>query len=285
MPGSGAATAARDSKTNLFRRAGECLRVASPERKIELVGRLCADWHEGRLTMETVSLEDVIEAGMPERVQLVHPRHLRRRSIATDEGRLALIHAVAHIEFNAINLACDAVFRFQGMPADFYRDWLGVAREEGEHFNLLRARLRAAGRDYGDFPAHSGLWDMARRTAHDLLARMAMVPRMLEARGLDVTPRMISRLRTAGDQETADVLEVILRDEVGHVRLGSYWFHYLCERRGADPEEAYFNLLDRYLAGEVICPLHVRARIEAGFSPAEIARLERRCRGRGSTGQ
>ena len=272
-------------ETNLFRRARECLMAASPEQKTELVGRLWTDWNEGRLKLDAASVEDVTEAAVPARVRLVHPRHLRRRSIATEEGRLALIHAVAHIEFNAINLACDAVFRFPGMPPDFYGDWLGVAREEGEHFALLRGRLRAAGRDYGDFPAHTGLWDMAGRTAHDLLARMAMVPRMLEARGLDVTPGMISRLRGAGDQETADALAVILRDEVGHVRLGSRWFHYLCDLRGVDPEETYFSLLDRYLDGEVICPLHTRARIEAGFSAEEIARLERRCRGRRSTGQ
>lgn len=251
------------------------------DEKIRLVDSLYADWQGGRLTIEPVELEDLAEAGCPERPRLVHPRRLKKRSLATDEGRLALIHAVTHIEFNAINLACDAVFRFREMPQSYYGDWLRVAREEAAHFTLLRGRLQASGRDYGDFPAHTGLWDMARRTAHDVLARMAMVPRMLEARGLDVTPGMMRRLEKAGDRETAAALAVILRDEVGHVRLGSRWFRSVCEQRGLDPEETYFGMIDRYLSGEVICPLHRSARIEAGFSEQEIKRLERRCRGGG----
>ena len=263
---------------NLFRRARACLAVRSPQAKVECVARLHADWHEGRLSLADADVEALLDAGVPERPPLVHPRELRKRSVATEAGRLALIHAVTHIEFNAINLACDAVFRFRGMPADFYRDWIGVALEEAQHFQLLRGRLNALGGEYGDLPAHSGLWDMARRTAGDPLDRMAMVPRMLEARGLDVTPAMIARLRAADDPETADVLALILREEVGHVRLGSRWFHFLCEQRGLEPEETYFRLLDRYAGGEVICPLHRVARREAGFTEAEIARLERRCR-------
>ena len=274
-----------EPSSNLFIRARACLSARSVDRKIALVETLHADWQAERLSLDRVELDGLTEAGCPERPRLVHPSRLKKRSLATDEGRLSLIHAVTHIEFNAINLACDAVFRFREMPPTFYEDWLGVAREEAEHFTLLRARLRASGRDYGDYPAHTGLWDMARRTAHDVLARMAMVPRMLEARGLDVTPRMITRLEAAGDSETADVLTVILRDEVGHVKLGSKWFRSLCEQRGLDPEEAYFGMIDQYLSGEVICPLHKTARIEAGFSEQEIERLERRCRGKNSTPQ
>ncbi len=268
----------RGGQDNLFRRARACLVARSPQAKIACVAGLHADWHRGRLSLDDVAVEAVVDAGVPERPPLVHPRELRKRSVATEAGRLALIHAVTHIEFNAINLACDAVFRFRGLPADFYRDWIGVALEEARHFQLLRGRLNALGGEYGDLPAHSGLWDMARRTAGDPLDRMAMVPRMLEARGLDVTPAMIARMKGADDPETADVLALILREEVGHVRLGSRWFHFLCRQRGLEPEETYFRLLDRYAGGEVICPLHRRARREAGFTEAEIARLERRCR-------
>jgi uncharacterized ferritin-like protein (DUF455 family) len=199
--------------------------------------------------------------------------------LATEEGRLALIHAVAHIEFNAINLACDAVFRFQGMPQAYYADWIQVAAEEAEHFRMLRERLRAGGLEYGDLPAHNGLWDMARRTAHDPLVRMALVPRMLEARGLDVTPGMVERLRAVGDPQTVAVLSRILQDEVGHVAIGSCWFRYLCQRQGREPEQAYFELLETFLNGEIRGPLNREARRRAGFSDSELDRLERLSKG------
>ncbi len=263
---------------NLFRRARECLLEASLERKLALAGALQRDWEAGRLEVWPVELPDVVQPGHPPRPELVVPRRLKSRSLASEEGRLALIHAVAHIEFNAINLACDHAWRFPGMPEAYYGDWIGVAAEEAEHFRLLRARLQAAGRDYGDFPAHTGLWDMARRTAHDPLLRMALVPRLLEARGLDVTPGMIERFEAAGDQETAAALGVILRDEVGHVALGSRWFRYLCERDGLEPEATYFRLLAEIPGGPVRCPLHRAARREAGFSEAELDRLQAMCR-------
>ncbi|MCG8428140.1 MAG: ferritin-like domain-containing protein, partial [Chromatiales bacterium] len=158
-----------------------------------------------------------------------------------------------------------------------------VAAEEAEHFELLRSRLRQNGRDYGDWPAHNGLWEMAQRTAHDCLIRMALVPRMMEARGLDVTPGMMKRFEKIGDDDTVVVLEVILREEVGHVQMGSRWFHYLCEQRGVEPEETYFQLIDEYLNGEIRCPLHKDARRQAGFSEPELVRLEAICKqGRGA---
>jgi uncharacterized ferritin-like protein (DUF455 family) len=209
---------------------------------------------------------------------LVHPSLLSRRTLAHDRGRAALIHAVTHIEFNAVNLAWDAVYRFRDLPRGFYGDWVRVAREEAEHFDALRGRLRALGLDYGDFPAHSGLWDMAERTGHDILARMALVPRVLEARGLDVTPAMIRRFRAAGDKETARVLEVVLREEVGHVAAGTRWFRHVCSERGLDPETEFFRLLGECLRGEIRCPLHLEARREAGFSESELERLETLCR-------
>jgi len=264
---------------NLFYRARECLVASGVEQKLQLATALRSDWVAGRLENESIELSDVVDAGHPERPLQVHPRDLPRRSLATGEGRLALIHAVAHIEFNAINLACDAVFRYRLMPTAFYDDWARVAAEEAEHFQLLRHQLRARGCDYGDFPGHNGLWDMARRTAHDPLVRMALVPRMLEARGLDVTPGMIKRFRGAGDQGMVDALTVILQEEVGHVEMGSRWFRYLCEQRGLESEQTYFDLLEDFLNGEIRCPLHKEARRRAGFSDSELQRLEAICKG------
>ena len=222
------------------------------------------------------------EPGRPERPQLVAPRELRRRTTASAHGHAALIHAVAHIEFNAINLALDAICRFGGLPAAFYADWLQVAAEEATHFSLLRAHLRDLGHAYGDFPAHDGLWQMARKTAHDPLARMALVPRVLEARGLDVSPAMIRRLRAAGDARGAEIVEIILRDEVGHVAIGSHWFKRLCAERGLDPEATFERLLREFDAPRPVLPLNVEARRRADFSERELARLEAAARERRS---
>ncbi|HHH39627.1 MAG TPA: ferritin-like domain-containing protein [Sedimenticola sp.] len=266
---------------NLFQLAHDCLTASGVERKLALALALRRGWRAGTLAVQPVALEAVAVAGRPPRPELVPPRELPRRSPATAEGRLALIHAVAHIEFNAINLACDAICRFQAMPVAYHGDWAGVAAEEAEHFTRVRDLLRARGRDYGDFPAHDGLWEMARRTAADPLTRMALVPRMLEARGLDVTPGMIRRFDAAGDRETVAVLEVILREEVGHVAIGSRWFRHLCGERGLVPETTYLRLLDEFLNGGIRCPLNREARLRAGFSEGELTQLEARCGGRG----
>ena len=184
---------------------------------------------------------------------------------------------MAHIEFNAINLAWDAVQRFRGLPRAYYADWVRVADEEALHFGLMRDRLRALGYDYGDFPAHDGLWSMALRTAADPLERMALVPRVMEARGLDVTPGMMARFREAGDEETAACLAVILRDEVGHVAAGTRWFRYLCAERGLDPETRYFELLSTHLGESIRCPLNLDDRRQAGFAETELERLQALC--------
>lgn len=262
---------------SLFARARECLCCDEVDSKLSLAVRLRRDWESGQLDMAKTELPDVEVAGRPPRPELVHPRNLPRRSFATSEGRLALIHAVAHIEFNAINLACDAVFRFRNMPEGYYDDWVRVTAEEAEHFRLLRERLRAGGSEYGDFVGHNGLWDMAMRTARDPLQRMALVPRMLEARGLDVTPAMIDRFQAAGDQAMAEVLSLILREEIGHVAIGSRWFRQLCAERGVEPEQTYFQLLEKFVNGEIRCPLHREARLKAGFSEQELTRLQRMC--------
>jgi uncharacterized ferritin-like protein (DUF455 family) len=192
----------------------------------------------------------------------------------------ALIHAVAHIEFNAINLACDAIYRFRDLPDDYYTDWSRVAAEEAYHFSLLQRRLEQLDYGYGDFPAHNGLWELARNTASDPLVRMALVPRVMEARGLDVTPGMMKRFAAIGDSETVAVLEIILRDEIGHVEVGSRWFRFLCEQREIDAESTYFELLQQYLGSDVRCPLHREARLQAGFSESELFRLEALCKKR-----
>ncbi|MBU0500283.1 MAG: ferritin-like domain-containing protein [Gammaproteobacteria bacterium] len=264
-------------RNNLFTRARQCLLLSDPDEKVEAVKALYLEWRQAGLSTDPVDLPDVAEAGHPQRALRVMPRDLPKRGFHTQEGRAALIHALTHIEFSAINLHLDAVFRFRGMPPAFYDDWLRIAAEEVDHFIMLRGRLRQLGHDYGDFPVHLGLWETALDTAHDPLVRMAIIPRMLEARGLDVNPGMMDRFRRAGDEVTADALTIILRDEIGHVEAGSRWFHYLCEQRGLAPEETYFALLDRYIKGGVHCPLHREARLQAGFSPTEIKRLEALC--------
>ena len=265
---------------SLFAAAYQCLVEADPDRKTARADALQADWRSGGLVVDRdIRLPDVSEAGRPARPELVEARGLSKRGAGTAEGRAALVHAVAHIEFNAINLACDAVYRFRDMPEAFYGDWIDVAAEEAHHFRLLRDRLRELGHDYGDFPAHRGLWDMAQRTASDVLARMALVPRVLEARGLDVTPGIMERLRRAGDHRTADLLVVILRDEIGHVAAGTRWFRHLCAARGLEPEAEYFRLLNELLRGELRCPLHLEARRQAGFSESELERLQAMCAG------
>jgi uncharacterized ferritin-like protein (DUF455 family) len=263
---------------NLFAAAHHCLVEADPDRKAAQAVALEGDWSAGRLAVDpAIDLPDVVEAGRPERPVLVDARRLSRRGAGSPEGRAALVHAVAHIELNAINLACDAVFRFRDMPEAFYGDWIRVAAEEAHHFRLLRDRLRELGHDYGDFPAHRGLWDMAQRTAGDVVARMALVPRVLEARGLDVTPGIMERLRRAGDDRTADLLVIILRDEIGHVAAGTRWFRHVCAARGLEPEAEYFRLLGEFLRGELRCPLHLEARRQAGFSESELERLQAMC--------
>jgi uncharacterized ferritin-like protein (DUF455 family) len=245
---------------------------------MRLSEQVAAEWGAGLLALDQDCPQVPPDApGRPDRPQLVHPRDLPKRSAKGLAGRAALIHAVAHIELNAINLAWDAVQRFRGLPDDYYGDWVRVAKEEACHFGLMRERLRDLGFDYGDFPAHDGLWAMARRTAHDPLVRMALIPRVMEARGLDVTPGMIGRFRAAGDQATADRLEIILREEVGHVAAGSRWFRYLCSARGLDPEGTYFALLEEYLHGEIRCPLNRGDRRRAGFGEGELVRLQELC--------
>ena len=212
--------------------------------------------------------------GRPVRPLLVHPARVARRRLGSPAGRAALIHAIAHIEFNAINLALDAVCRFGGMPADYYTDWMQVAVEEAQHFSLLRAHLNSLGHDYGDFSAHDSLWEMAEKTTDDVLARMALVPRILEARGLDVTPALRERLSQVGDQAAAAILDIILADEVGHVAIGNKWFHALCVERGVSPQASFEAYIAERAAPRLRPPFNRAARLAGGFTIAELDRFE-----------
>ena len=211
--------------------------------------------------------------GRPLRPRLVLPSSLPKRSFSTAPGRVALLHAVAHIEFNAINLALDAVWRFADLPTAYYTDWARVAAEESVHFLLLSEHLATLGAAYGDFDAHDGLWAMTARTADDVVARMALVPRTLEARGLDATPPMQARLKQAGDLRAVEILDVILRDEVGHVAVGNHWYRWLCARAGLDPVAHYALLAQRHHAPPLRGPFNTEARRAAGFTDDEIAAL------------
>jgi uncharacterized ferritin-like protein (DUF455 family) len=261
---------------SLFDAARQCLDAAAVDEKVALTGRYAAAFAAGELCVPEAAPPPLpIRApGRPSKPILVHPRDLPRRGLGSTPGRAAFIHAIAHIELNAIDLAWDAVYRFRGLPAAFYADWVGVAHDESRHFVLLRDRLRELGFDYGDFDAHNGLWEMTEKTAHDGLARMALVPRVLEARGLDVTPGMIAKLRALDDQATADILEVILREEIAHVAAGSRWFRWYCERAGAEPRVRFRELLKEYAGGYLHGPFNLEARLAAGFDEDELAALQ-----------
>lgn len=234
-----------------------------------------ADW-QAAWSEETITLtpeEAAAMPGRPPRPALVPAKQVPSRSPFTLEGRAALLHAICHIEFNAINLALDAVWRFAGMPQRFYLDWLRVASEEALHFNLLREHLQTLGFDYGDFDAHDGLWSMCEKTRDDIVARMALVPRTLEARGLDATPLIQDKLTRAGDAAAVSILDTILRDEVGHVAIGNHWFHHLCQARGLDAVALYPELVKHHEAPRLKPPFNEAARKAAGFTDAEMAFL------------
>ena len=262
--------------TCLFDAARECLREPDPSRKMALTHAAAAAFARGELAVDDDAPPPlpIGAPGRPARPALVSPRELAQRGLGRVEGRAAFLHAVAHIEFNAVNLAWDAAYRFRGMPAAYYADWVQVADDEARHFAMLSARLEALGFAYGDFPAHNGLWEMAEATAGSCLRRMALVPRVLEARGLDVTPGMIERLRHSGDSASADILEVILREEVAHVGFGTRWFHWCCEREGLAPGREFIRLVRETSRGVLRGPFNRPARAQAGFDDFEMAELE-----------
>ena len=260
---------------SLFPRLAEALATTDIAEKIALTAKIAADWQAGKLDWR----EDVpaqLTCGRPAKPELVTHKEVLQRSPQTAEGRAHLLHAIVHIEFTAINLALDHAARFRNMPEQYYGDWIGVAAEEAEHFQLLRERLLSLSHDYGDFPAHAGLWEMAEKTENDVLARMALVPRLLEARGLDATPPIQKKLEAAGDHQSARALDIILRDEIGHVGLGDRWFRYLCAERNLAPESTYRDLLTHFKAPWPQAPMNESARLQAGFSQDELAGLAKK---------
>jgi uncharacterized ferritin-like protein (DUF455 family) len=270
----------QDPTKELRRAALFWLIQTEPAEKATGVQTLGASFEKGADAIDDLDLHAALQPdanvpGRPERPLLVPPLKLRARSMVTLEGRAAMIHALSHIEFNAINLALDAIWRFAGLPRDYYLDWLRVAAEEALHFSLLTAHLQTLGFRYGDFPAHNGLWEMAERTSDDVLARMALVPRTLEARGLDASPAVRAKLAQAGDQQAAAILDIILRDEIGHVAIGNRWFAWLCAGRGLEPIAAYADLATRYRAPQLHGPFNLEARRAAGFTAEELAALTR----------
>ena len=262
---------------SFFAAARAALIEPDPARKCALTSRLAEAVVSGRLRpgRGEPPPAPVTEVGRPARPLLVAPDAVPNRRISGAEGHAALLHAIAHIEFNAINLALDCAYRFRELPEPFYSGWVNVAAEEAHHFSLLRTRLLALGRDYGDFPAHDGLWAMAVKTAHDPLPRMALVPRVLEARGLDATPPIMRKLSAVGDADTLAILEIILRDEIDHVALGDRWFRYFCAQRGLEAEATYLSLIDELDAPWPRPPLNLEARREAGFGEHELQVLSR----------
>ena len=259
----------------LFAEAARCFLLSDPATKClavsELHGAVCSG---GFQVDANTPVPPVDKPGRPQLPELTNPARVPRRRLGAAAGRVALVHAIAHIEFNAINLALDAACRFRNMPESYYCDWVSVAADEARHFSLLTRRLAELGASYGDFTAHNGLWEMAERTADSCLVRMALVPRVLEARGLDVTPGLMRRLKQVGDFETIAILEIILAEEIHHVAIGSRWFNYCCEREGKSPGPTFLELLETHYGGTVRGPFNTAARLASGFTKEEMKYLE-----------
>lgn len=267
---------AKQALPELRQQALGALMERDPQRKVALAQSMRAQAATVLIADQPVLAAPAGLPGCPDRPELRSHLDVPKRSPFTAQGLAALLHAVTHIEFNAINLALDAIWRFAGMPRAYYLDWLQVAAEEAHHFSLLRTHLQSLGCDYGDFPAHTGLWDMTAKTADDVLARMALVPRTLEARGLDATPAMQAKLRKVGTPAAlaaVDILDIILRDEIGHVAIGNRWYRHLCTQRGLDPVHTYAELAAAYGAPRLKGPFNLGARRAAGFDEAELALL------------
>jgi uncharacterized ferritin-like protein (DUF455 family) len=255
------------------------LRLTDPDRKVEATRATAAQAALHPMAQASIRTagDEAGVPGRPDRPLRVAATAVEKRSPFTPEGRAALIHSICHIEFNAINLALDAAWRFDGMPEAYYSDWLRVADEEAQHFTLLHQHLRGMGYGYGDFTGHDGLWSMCEKTKGDVLARMALVPRTLEARGLDATPLIQAKLRRVNTPDAlraCEILDIILRDEVGHVAIGNRWYRWLCEREGLDPIAHYRVLYRRHEAPRLRAPFNLEARARAGFTSEELQDLQ-----------
>ena len=263
------------SNQDIFALALDALCCCSVPHKHKKVRALSAVINEGRFACasDAVTVIPVTDPGRPCLPMLVHPAQVPRRRLGSVAGRVGLIHAIAHIEFNAVNLALDAIYRFRNMPVEYYQDWIRVASEEAVHFSLLNQRLQDLESNYGALPAHGGMWSMAVETDYDVMVRMALVPRVLEARGLDVTPAMIRKLTEVEDTATVAILERILAEEVDHVRIGNRWFNALCQQRDLEPLDTFGKLLRQHGRIALRGPFNRQARLSAGFTEAELAEI------------
>jgi uncharacterized ferritin-like protein (DUF455 family) len=259
---------------SLTEKAIAILETASPQAKAD-ASRAAVRWWHATPNAVIARASPPCRPARPERPQLLPPKQMPKRRYAGTRGRVALLHAVAHIELNAIDLAWDLIARFEDIdwPRDFYDDWTAVADDEARHFSMLRRRLIDLGADYGDLPAHDGLWEAAEATAGDPLARLAVVPMILEARGLDVTPQMIARLERAGDDESVAVLQMIMNEEIAHVAAGRRWFEWLCKERHLEPVTTWRKLVSEKFRGNLKPPFNHDARKRAGFSPLYLENL------------
>ena len=248
----------------------DALEASNLAAKVALTNATAEAWFARHLSLFSAKRrKSPNRPGRPEKPVLLPPYKVPKRSLNGAKGRLALVHAITHIELNAIDLALDVIVRFAGkqMPRSFFDGWMMVAHEEAKHFTLLQGRLAEMGASYGDLPAHDGLWEAAGQTGHDLTARLAIVPLVLEARGLDVTPPLITKLESIGDQKTADIFKIIYEDEKGHVAVGAKWFRFLCQKQGLDPNTTFTQLVRKHFRGHLKPPFNDRARSANGLTP------------------
>ena len=261
---------------NLYQEAKSCFLSANPDDKVALTYQVCAAWQDKKLSwQEGESVEHLLQPGRLAKPEIVMPKEIGKRKLNKEEGRAALIHALAHIELTAVNLAWDSVYRYRDMPKAYYQDWVQCAQEEAEHFTLLRDRLREMGYDYGSFPVHNELWKMAITTADDLMDRMGIVHRVFEARALDVIPQTLKKFQDKNDTRMVKILTQICNEEIGHVSSGTRWFHYRCKQAQLDPDTTFFSLIEKYMKQPLSGPFNHEARLATGFSQNEIDYLER----------
>ena len=255
----------------------EILALTDAQSKVSRVFQLFDDYQQQLVSLnlsEALNPHNLVLPGRPEKPELIPPLQVPKRKMDSVEGRASLLHSLAHIEFNAMNLALDAIWRFSDMPQQYYEDWLKVAKEESYHFSLVNEHMQSFGFSYGDFSAHNSLWEMVERTTDSVIARMALVPRTMEARGLDAVPGIRDRFKQIKDVKAVEILEIILHDEIGHVFLGNRWFNFLCSNAGLSPITAYRELAQKYHAPTLRGPFNFEARQQAGFTVEELDLLE-----------
>ncbi len=260
---------------NLYQQAKSCFLTADPDIKIEQTLEVVGAWQSASLSWkEGDKPENLQQPGRLDKPEIVMPRELGKRKLNKESGRAALIHSLAHIELTAINLAWDSVYRYRDMPKAYYDDWVQCAKEEAQHFNLLRVRLQEMGYDYGSFPVHNELWKMAITTADDLVDRMGIIHRVFEARALDVIPATLDKFEKLGDQSMVKTLTTICNDEIGHVSAGTHWFRYRCQQLALDPDSTFIQLLKKYMKAPLRGPFNHQARLRSGFNQTELDYLE-----------